>query len=101
MIFIAPSILEPKWRLNRPVGPTWDRTDRYRVILIREELVEGPTSRQEHIELASAIGARKAAPAARLMRAHIERSHTRIADIVKTRATDSVERLGPGSRDNP
>jgi DNA-binding GntR family transcriptional regulator len=79
----------------------WDRTDRYRVILIREELVEGPTSRQEHIELASAIGARKAAPAARLMRAHIERSHTRIADIVKTRATDTAERLGPGSQGNP
>ncbi len=60
----------------------WDRTDRYRVILIREELMEGPTSRQEHIDIAQAVAARNAEHAAGLMRAHIERSHSRISDIV-------------------
>jgi DNA-binding FadR family transcriptional regulator len=67
----------------------WDRTDRYRVILIREELVEGPTSRQEHIDIAEAITARSVEDAARLMRAHIERSHTRITNIVVASAKDS------------
>jgi DNA-binding GntR family transcriptional regulator len=76
----------------------WDRTDRYRVILIREELVEGPTSRQEHIDIADAVAARKVETAARLMRAHIERSHTRISNIVMAWAADGGER--PGSSDN-
>ena len=79
----------------------WDRTDRYRLILIREELVEGPTSQQEHIEIADAIAARKAEPAARLMRAHIERSHTRISDIVTAWAAHGEGRPGLGSSNNP
>ena len=79
----------------------WDRTDRYRLILIREELGEGPTSRQEHIEIADAIAARKTEPAARLMRAHIERSHTRISDLVTAWAANGGERPGLESPGNP
>ena len=70
----------------------WDRTDRYRLILIREELLEGPTSRQEHIEIADAVAIRKAERAARLMRAHIGRSHARISDIVMAWAAHGGER---------
>ncbi len=72
----------------------WDRADRYRLILIREELVEGPTSQQEHIDIAEAVATRKAESAARLMRAHIERSHTRISDIVMAWAAEGGERPG-------
>jgi DNA-binding GntR family transcriptional regulator len=78
----------------------WDRTDRYRLILIKEELVEGPTSRQEHIEIADAVAVRKAELTARLMRAHIGRSHTRISDIVMAWAADGGERSGPKSSGN-
>jgi DNA-binding GntR family transcriptional regulator len=78
----------------------WDRTDRYRLILIKEELVEGPISRQEHIDIADAVAIRKAGPAARLMRAHIGRSHTRISDIVMAWAADGGERPGPRSPSN-
>jgi DNA-binding GntR family transcriptional regulator len=78
----------------------WDRTDRYRLILIREELVEGPTSRREHIDIADAIATRKAEPAARLMRAHIERSHTRISDIVKAWAANGDKKPGLRSSGN-
>ena len=78
----------------------WDRTDRYRLILIKEELVEGPTSRQEHIDIADAVAIRKAEPAARLMRAHIGRSHTRISDIVMAWAADGSERPGRRSSGN-
>jgi DNA-binding GntR family transcriptional regulator len=70
----------------------WDRTDRYRLILIKEELMEGPTSRLEHIEIAEAVAARKADVAARLMRVHIERSHTRISEIVTAWADDGAEK---------
>jgi len=38
----------------------WDRTDRYRLIFIREELLDGSTSRQEHIGLANALAAHRA-----------------------------------------
>ena len=73
----------------------WDRTDRYRLILIREELLEGPSSHQEHIEIANAITVRRANLAARLMRAHIERSHARIGSVMATRADGGVEGTVP------
>lgn len=73
----------------------WDRTDRYRLILIREELVGGPTSHQEHIGIANAIAVRRADLAARLMRAHIKRSHTRIASVMATRSGSGIK--GPPS----
>ena len=72
----------------------WDRTDRYRLILIREELLRRSTSQQEHIDLANALAARKADLAARLMRVHIERSHARIASVMMARAADRVESPG-------
>jgi DNA-binding GntR family transcriptional regulator len=62
----------------------WDRTDRYRLILVKEELVEGSTSRQDHIEIANAIIARQSKRAARLTREHIARAHTRIARVLAT-----------------
>ena len=74
----------------------WDRTDRYRLILVREELMDGPTSRQEHIDIADAIAARRADLSAPLMRAHIERSHIRIASTVMARAADGDDRREPG-----
>ena len=57
----------------------WDRTDRYRLILVREELVERPVPLQEHIDIADAIVARRVEEAARLTRDHIARSRIRIA----------------------
>jgi DNA-binding GntR family transcriptional regulator len=66
----------------------WDRTDRYRLILIREELQGKATSQQDHMDLADALAARKAGLAARLMRAHIRRSHDGIAHMLTARATD-------------
>jgi DNA-binding GntR family transcriptional regulator len=72
----------------------WDRTDRYRLILVREELLDGSTSRQEHIDLAAALAARKSDLASSLMRAHIQRSHTRIASVMMAWAADRGERPG-------
>ena len=75
----------------------WDRTDRYRLILIREELLRRSTSQQDHVDLADALAARKADLAARLMRAHIERSHARIAGVMMARAADRAENPGPSA----
>jgi DNA-binding GntR family transcriptional regulator len=74
----------------------WDRTDRYRLILVREELMDGPTSLQEHIDIADAIAVRRADLSARLMRAHIQRSHTRIVGAMMARVADSGERRERG-----
>ena len=60
----------------------WDRTDRYRLILVKEELAEGATSQQAHIEIANAIAARDVDRAAELMRAHIGQSHEHIAKMI-------------------
>ena len=69
----------------------WDRTDRYRLILIREELLGRSTSQPDHIDLANALAARKADLAARLMRVHIKRSHARIASVMTARTADRGE----------
>jgi len=63
----------------------WDRTDRYRLILVKEELIGGPASRQDHIDIADAIANRDAVRAARLTRDHIARSRTLIANIMSSR----------------
>ena len=60
----------------------WDRTDRYRLILVKEELAEGATSQHAHIEIANAIAARDVDRAAALMRAHIGQSHEHIAKMI-------------------
>ncbi|MBV9129774.1 MAG: GntR family transcriptional regulator [Verrucomicrobia bacterium] len=72
----------------------WDRTDRYRLILIREELLRRSTSQQDHVDLANALAARNADLAARLMRAHIKRSHAGIASVMMAWAADHVESPG-------
>jgi DNA-binding GntR family transcriptional regulator len=52
----------------------WDRSDRYRLITIREE--RGPAKiRKEHVDIADAVGARNGGLAAKLMAAHITKSH--------------------------
>jgi DNA-binding GntR family transcriptional regulator len=70
----------------------WDRTDRYRLILIKEELLEGSTSRQEHMDLADALAGRRKDLAARLMRAHIQQSHARIASVMMARPAERAEK---------
>ena len=75
----------------------WDRTDRYRLILIREELLGRSASQQDHIDLTNALAARKADLAASLMRTHIQRSHDRIASVMAARAAgrgETEESLG-------
>ena len=66
----------------------WDRTDRYRLILIREELLEIPNSRQEHVAIADAIASRNGALAARLTRSYLVHSHKRVMNVVKRIATE-------------
>jgi DNA-binding GntR family transcriptional regulator len=65
----------------------WDRTDRYRLILVKEELVLGAASRQDHIDIADAVADRDADRAARLTRTHIARSRALIASIMSSRPT--------------
>ena len=66
----------------------WDRTDRYRLILVKEELVGGPASRQDHIDIAEAVADRDADRAARVTRGHIARSREMIASIMSSRPID-------------
>jgi DNA-binding GntR family transcriptional regulator len=63
----------------------WDRTDRYRFILVKQELLGGPASTQDHIDIADAIAARDAERAGLLTRNHIARSRKSIADIIDAR----------------
>jgi DNA-binding GntR family transcriptional regulator len=63
----------------------WDRTDRYRLILVKEELISGPASRQDHIDIADAVADRDADRAQRLTREHIARSRVLIASIMSSR----------------
>jgi DNA-binding GntR family transcriptional regulator len=63
----------------------WDRTDRYRFILVRQELLGGPVSTLDHVDIANALAERDAEGAARRMRDHIARSRTSIADIMNAR----------------
>jgi DNA-binding GntR family transcriptional regulator len=79
----------------------WDRTDRYRLILIREELLGRSTSQQDHINLADALAARKPDLVVRLMRVHIQRSHARIASVMTARAADRGEVVAQGPSGNP
>ena len=60
------------------------------MILVKEELVGGTASRQEHIDIADAIAGRDAARAARLTRDHIARSRTLIANIMSSRLEAEV-----------
>ena len=63
----------------------WDRTDRYRFILVKQELLGGPASTQDHIDIADAVAAGNAERAAQLTRDHIARSRKSIADIINAR----------------
>ncbi|MBV9529540.1 MAG: GntR family transcriptional regulator, partial [Bradyrhizobium sp.] len=56
----------------------WDWTDRYRFILVKQEL-------QDHIDIADAVAAREVEKAATLTRDHIARSPAAIADIMNVR----------------
>jgi DNA-binding GntR family transcriptional regulator len=61
----------------------WDRTDRYRLILVKQEVDGGLMIPNDHIDIADAIVARRAERAAELMRTHISRSHQRIAQSIE------------------
>ena len=63
----------------------WDRTDRYRLILVKQELLGGMASRQDHVDIADAVADRDADRAARLTRDHIAGSRALIADIMSSR----------------
>jgi DNA-binding GntR family transcriptional regulator len=65
----------------------WDRTDRYRLILVKEELIGGPASRQDHIDIADAVADRDVDRAAHLTRNHIARSRALIASIMSSHPT--------------
>jgi DNA-binding GntR family transcriptional regulator len=64
----------------------WDRTDRYRFILVKQELLDGPASTEEHVDIADAIAARDAECVAMLTRNHIARSRRSIAEIINARS---------------
>ena len=74
----------------------WDRTDRYRLILVKEELVGGPPGAQDHIEIADAVAARQSERAARLTRDHIARSRSRIAEFMVSRGPVGAAAAAPG-----
>jgi DNA-binding GntR family transcriptional regulator len=63
----------------------WDRTDRYRLVLVKEELIGGSASPQDHIDIADAVANRDADRAARLTRDHIAGSRALIASIMGSR----------------
>jgi DNA-binding GntR family transcriptional regulator len=65
----------------------WDRTDRYRFILVRQELLGGSAPAADHADIADAVAARDTAQASALMRHHIERSRTSISHIMDQRST--------------
>ena len=56
----------------------WDRTDRYRLILVTQEMGGGTDSSQEHIEIADAIARGQFEQAGTLMHGHISRSRALI-----------------------
>lgn len=60
----------------------WDRTDRYRLITIKEERDTDKT-RHEHVEIADAVTARNGRLAAKLMTAHISKSFELIQKSMK------------------
>jgi DNA-binding GntR family transcriptional regulator len=52
---------------------------------VRQELLGGPVSTLDHVDIANALAERDAEGAARRMRDHIARSRTSIADIMNAR----------------
>lgn len=70
----------------------WDRTDRYRLILVKQEVDRGPMSTSEHVDIANAIAARRPKEASQLMRQHISRSRERIAQSIVPAAASGSSR---------
>jgi DNA-binding GntR family transcriptional regulator len=64
----------------------WDRTDRYRFILVKREVLDGPASTKEHIDIADAVAARDTKRATTLTRDHIARSRASIAEIINAQS---------------
>jgi len=60
----------------------WDRTDRYRLILVRQEMGGGTDSSKEHIEIADSIVSGQAERASELMHEHISRSRVLIGETL-------------------
>lgn len=76
-------------QLTTLLDQLWDRTDRYRLILVSQE-TEGNVSDREHGAIASAIAERDADRAARLVRGHVQLSHDRIRDLIERPAKEST-----------
>jgi DNA-binding GntR family transcriptional regulator len=68
--------------LSEILDQLWDRSDRYRLITIREERDPGKL-RGEHMEIADAVTARNAKLAAKLMTAHITKSYELIRQVLE------------------
>ena len=64
------------------LGQLWDRTDRYRIIVLRDREFDHGTG-AEHREIAEAIRSRQAALADRLMRHHVEQALRSVERIAK------------------
>lgn len=68
----------------------WDRSDRYRMITIKEER-DVDKLRSEHVAIADAVAARNGKLAAKLMTAHITESHHRILHSPELSGADAAE----------
>jgi DNA-binding GntR family transcriptional regulator len=60
----------------------WERTDRYRIILVSRD-VEVLAAAREHIEIAEAMRSRKPRVVARLVRAHIANARSQIENALR------------------
>jgi DNA-binding GntR family transcriptional regulator len=75
-------------QLTALLDQLWDRTDRYRIILVTKETARGrtngaTTSDKEHRAIAAAVIERDAPQAEKLMRSHVQRSQDLIRDLLK------------------
>ena len=64
------------------LGQLWDRTDRYRIILLRDRDFDHSTG-AEHLKIAAAIRRRQGSLAADLMRHHVEEALHSVERIAK------------------
>jgi len=60
----------------------WERTDRYRVVLVSRD-VEVLAAAREHVEIADAMRSRKARTVARLVRGHIANARSQIENALR------------------
>jgi DNA-binding GntR family transcriptional regulator len=59
----------------------WERTDRYRIVLLRRAM-DARAALEEHVQIAAAMRRREPDAVERLIRAHIEKAATGIEDVL-------------------